>query len=226
MRKIIIDDKQVQTIITQYRDEKLSTNDITKSLGLPKKRILTILKENNIEMRSSGRKFLGGKVASDKRWNENNKEYISNVHKKWREDKREHLNNYHKKWREANIVSHRINKNNYEKSRKSTDPTYKLISNFRTALYTALKEKNVLKNGKYFEILGYTIEDLINHLESQFKDGLTWDNYGEWHVDHKRPISSFNFTNVDDDEFKQCWSLSNLQPLWGRDNLSKSNKLI
>jgi hypothetical protein len=55
---------------------------------------------------------------------------------------------------------------------------------------------------------------------------MTWDNYGEWHVDHKIPMTSFNFETTDDREFKLCWCLDNLQPLWGPDNLSKGTKLL
>lgn len=226
MRKIIINEDQIKEIIIQYRDEKLSTNYISETLGLPKKRILEILKNNNIEMRSSGRKFLGGKKVSDKKWYENNKEHISEKYKKWVENNKEHRNEYIKKWRNNNIEERRVYRNNYEKTRKSIDPIYKLTSNFRTAIYTDLKEKNVSKKGRYFNILGYTIEDLSNHLEKQFKDGMSWSNYGEWHLDHIIPISSFNFKNIEDEEFKKCWSLSNLQPLWGSENLSKSNKII
>ncbi len=64
----------------------------------------------------------------------------------------------------------------------------------------------------------------MNHLEALFTDGMTWDNYGEWHVDHKIPMNSFIFESVDDDGFKECWKLDNLQPLWALDNLSKGTK--
>jgi hypothetical protein len=55
---------------------------------------------------------------------------------------------------------------------------------------------------------------------------MTWDNYGVfgWHIDHVRPKASFNFTSPDDEEFKQCWALENLQPLWWKDNITKSDK--
>jgi hypothetical protein len=105
--------------------------------------------------------------------------------------------------------------------RCSEDPKYKLGRNTRTAVYTCLKEANVSKYRSTFDTLGYTLEELMKHLENQFVDGMSWDNYGEWHVDHIRPMSSFEFESVDDPEFKVCWSLDNLQPLWGPDNLSK-----
>jgi hypothetical protein len=66
----------------------------------------------------------------------------------------------------------------------------------------------------------------MSHLEALFTEGMTWDNYGEWHVDHKIPMSSFQFETTDDREFKLCWCLDNLQPLWGPDNLSKGTQLL
>lgn len=58
-------------------------------------------------------------------------------------------------------------------------------------------------------------------LEAKFKPGMSWGNHGEWHIDHKRPIASYDFSSADDPAFKECWSLENLQPLWAKENLSK-----
>lgn len=84
------------------------------------------------------------------------------------------------------------------------------------------------KNGmKWESLVGYTCEDLRVHLENLFTDGMSWEKFmnGEIHIDHKKPVSSFNFNSYEDEEFKQCWALENLQPLWAKDNLSKWNKL-
>ena len=72
----------------------------------------------------------------------------------------------------------------------------------------------------------YTLKDLKEHLESKFIDGMSWKNHGRfgWHIDHIRPIDSFNITDYDCNDFKECWSLNNLQPLWAKENLEKSNK--
>lgn len=74
-------------------------------------------------------------------------------------------------------------------------------------------------------LTGYTTEQLKSHLEKQFKDGMSWSNYGSWHVDHIIPISAFNFETARDIDFKRCWDLRNLQPLWAKDNLRKWAKL-
>ena len=55
---------------------------------------------------------------------------------------------------------------------------------------------------------------------------MTWDNYGEWHVDHKKPMTLFEFASTDDEGFKECWSLDNLQPLWEKDKLSKGVRYL
>ena len=73
-------------------------------------------------------------------------------------------------------------------------------------------------------MLGYSPKELKEHLESQFTDGMSWDNMSEWHIDHIRPVSSFNFTTTECEDFKKCWALENLQPLWAADNLAKNNK--
>jgi hypothetical protein len=226
MKKYIPSQKEIEIILKMYNEDLLGSQTISEKIGLNKQQILRILKENGVILGPSGRRFIGGKKVADKKYREKNKEKLSDNHKVWSENNRCYLNNYHKLWREKNIYKHRENKRNYEKLRKDNDPIYKLINNFRTAIYQVLKENNVQKNGHYFEILNYSPDELINHLEMQFTDGMTWENYGRWHVDHIRPISSFNINKIGDEEFMKCWSLENLQPLWGEDNIRKSNKMI
>ena len=72
--------------------------------------------------------------------------------------------------------------------------------------------------------LPYTMEELVKHIEKLFQEGMSWLNYGQWHVDHIVPHSKFNYTSTKDKSFLKCWSLGNLQPLWAEDNLRKSNK--
>ena len=223
MKKITFTEEQINDIIGLYENKK-TTRSIGGKFNVSKRIISRILNENGIELRNSGRQFEGGKPEADKRYYKNNKEKKLKICHEWQKNNREHLRNYHKKWRTDNIEKHRENKRNYEKRRKSEDPTYKLICNFRTAIYTVLKEQNLTKRDHYFDMLGYTQGVLIEQLEKQFKDGITWKNYGEWHVDHKRPISSFKLTDVYDEEFQKCWSLDNLQPMLGKENISKGNR--
>ena len=80
------------------------------------------------------------------------------------------------------------------------------------------------QNTKYLDILGYTKEELKNHLEKQFTKDMTWRAFrdGDIHIDHIKPQSLFNLKDIND--VKECWSLNNLQPLWAKDNIAKSNK--
>ena len=83
------------------------------------------------------------------------------------------------------------------------------------------------KNGHHWEeLIGYNLDTLVKHLERQFRSGMTWQNYGDkWHIHHIIPISAFNFTNSKHLDFKRCWALKNLRPLWKLENLSKRHKL-
>lgn len=82
------------------------------------------------------------------------------------------------------------------------------------------------KSGKRWQALvGYSAIDLMEHLERQFTKGMGWDNMGDWHIDHIRPVSFFAFTSENDPGFLECWALANLRPLWKTDNLAKGRKI-
>jgi hypothetical protein len=81
-----------------------------------------------------------------------------------------------------------------------------------------------VKTKSWLHLVDYSLKELIDHMKSKFQEGMTLDNYGEWHVDHIRPVSTFNITSQECEDFKLCWSLSNLQPLWAIDNLKKGAK--
>ena len=226
MKKIELTELQVREIIKLYTEDLLGSPTISEKLKIHKTIVLNTLRDNGIVLGPSGRRNIGGKQVADKRWREKNKDSVREYVKTWNEKNKEHRKQYLKEYREKNIDNIRKTKRDYERNRKSRDPLYKLISNFRTAIYQVLKENNVEKNKSYFDILQYTPEELINHLEKQFTDTMTWDNYGIWHVDHKLPITSFDIQEMGDDEFMRCWSLNNLQPMWGEENIRKSNKLL
>jgi len=226
MKKITPTQEELDNILKMYNEELLGSQTISEKTGISKPTILRILKENGIIMGPSGRRNIGGKKVADKKWRDKNKEKLSKKHKLWYENNKNKWNDYIKEYRKNNIDKIRQIKRDYERNRKATDPLYKLITNFRTAIWTVLKESNVDKYGHYFDILQYTPEELINHLEKQFKDDMTWDNYGIWHVDHKLPITSFDIQEMGDEEFMRCWCLDNLQPMWGEENIRKSNKIL
>jgi molybdopterin converting factor small subunit len=115
----------------------------------------------------------------------------------------------------------------YCKKRRLKDYAFKLRSAIGTGITKSLKSNNLKKNRRSWQtMVGYTVLELKEHLEKQFKEGMSWNNYTNkgWHIDHIRPVSSFNITSPDCEEFKKCWALENLQPLWAHENHVKSNK--
>ena len=89
------------------------------------------------------------------------------------------------------------------------------------------KSLNGIKESKSWEsLVNYSLEELKCHLENQFSEGMSWENYGKWHIDHILPVSSFNIQDLNDDNFRKCWSLDNLQPMWAEENIKKSNKIL
>jgi hypothetical protein len=130
-----------------------------------------------------------------------------------------------KTWRKANKAKMQTWHKDYHKKKWKTDPKFRLKSNITRVINLSLKDG---KNGKHWEnLVGYTLTRLIKHLEKQFTEGMAWNNYGMygWVVDHKIPISAFNFTQPEHRDFQRCWALKNLQPMWSRKNIIKSNKL-
>lgn len=101
----------------------------------------------------------------------------------------------------------------------NTNLKYKLSSIRRKRFYRWFKTEGKRKLGSLSNYISYTFEQLKEHLEKQFKPGMSWSNYGEWHVDHIKPLASFDPTKEED--IKKAWALENLQPLWAFDNLSK-----
>jgi len=105
-----------------------------------------------------------------------------------------------------------------------SSPMVRLSARFRLGIRGVISGRN--KKSSVWEYLSFTPEELMSQFESQFteRNGLSWDNMGEWHIDHIRPVASFNFDSTEHPDFKKCWALNNLQPLWAVDNMSKGNK--
>jgi len=109
----------------------------------------------------------------------------------------------------------------YTKKRCELDYVYKFKTYMRNRLYAFFKSKNLKKNKKTEELLEASYEDAVNHLEKLFTKGMTWENYGKWHIDHIVPLASAKTIK----ETISLCSYKNLQPLWAIDNLLKSDKI-
>lgn len=153
-----------------------------------------------------------------------NREYSAKHKEKIQEkNKKYYLNNKEKiklKTKEYTQKNPEIKKNWYRKKRK-TDISFKIKHNITNLILKHLKLKNIQKDTSIQKILNYTILDLKKHLENQFEDWMSWENHGKtanhpkmtWHIDHIKPINTFNITSIYCEDFKKCWALKNLRPL-------------
>lgn len=124
-------------------------------------------------------------------------------------------------WREKNREAHRAATREYENAKRREDIQWRLAKNLRHRLSKAVRGQTTGVSA--VRDLGMSIPDFKSYLEARFLPGMTWANYGEWHIDHRRPLSSFDLTS--DDEVRTACHYTNLQPLWAKDNQSKHAKL-
>jgi hypothetical protein len=125
----------------------------------------------------------------------------------------------HKKWASKN----RDRINEWTENYRST-PEGKIAHSLRNRIRLAIKGQGAKKDKTSLKLVGCTLKFLKNHIEKKFKPGMTWENYGllTWHLDHIKPVSKFNL--LDPEEQKRCFHYTNLQPLWAKENIKKSNK--
>lgn len=171
---------------------------------------------------------------------EKNKENIKKSRKKHYENNKERLKKDKEKYYEKNKDNilirqkERYNKiksnsefkkkrNDYEKKKLDSDKKFRFVKSLRSNIRNCFKRggNNFKKTTKTESILGCKINDFILYIESKFANGMTFDNYGKWHIDHIIPIS----TAITEEEVVKLNHYTNLQPLWANDNLKKSNKL-
>lgn len=154
-------------------------------------------------------------------WRRKNKVQVNLSAKRLRDfNKEKNPEEYYLKNRERG-KKYELNNKEKRKLRQLTI-NYRLNNSLRSRVRNFLKSKGMKKTNKTFIIVGCTPEFLKNHLEKQFICGMSWDNYGEWHIDHIIPLSS---AKNEEDSYKLC-HYTNLQPLWSKDNLIKSNKYL
>jgi hypothetical protein len=157
-----------------------------------------------------------------------NKERLKEYHKEYNLKNKERLKEYRLKNKERikermkeYRLKNRKRAQEHENKRKKTDLNFKLRKALRIRIYHALK--GIAKSKRTMELVGCTIDELWTHLESQFKEGMTRENHGSWHVDHIKPCASFNLT--DPEQQGVCFHYTNLQPLWASDNISKGGRI-
>lgn len=174
------------------------------------------------------------KAAADRDYAQRNKARIANYQSRYRAGNAEKASEYHKAYREANKQrlrearrqyharpEVRERRNRQQRERRARDKKYALVCSMRSAISERMSGKAV----GAIRHAPWSTDELIAHIERQFQPGMSWDNYGEWHVDHITPDSSFDYKAPNDEGFLQSWSLSNLRPMWASENMSKQDKI-
>ena len=161
-------------------------------------------------------------IEKNKKWRERNKEHLKTYRKNLYALKSEEAKKLVKSWRNENRDRHNSYKREYRKLKRAKDPLFKLRETLSVRTTTAFKLKGWSKNSKTQEMLGADYKTVMSHIESRFKEGMNWDNQGEWHVDHIIPLSSAKT----EQELIELCHYTNLQPLWAEENMSKGNKII
>lgn len=127
-----------------------------------------------------------------------------------------------REWKKKNSALVTVYMREYSKSRYHADSGFRIAALQRSRISAALRENRKLGSTK--ELLGCELECLVKHLENQFRDGMSWSNKGEWHIDHIRPLASFDLS-LKEEQLK-AFNYKNLQPLWAADNLRKKDKIV
>tara|TARA_R100000808_G_C2077545_1_gene102645 strand:+ start:60 stop:728 length:669 start_codon:yes stop_codon:yes gene_type:complete len=157
-----------------------------------------------------------------------NKEKIRLRAAKYITENKEKIYKYNREYqKEYNLrpeVKEKINKRRYERFR--IDPEYRLRCNTSSTIAVAVKKNGGNKNGKTMDFLPYSIKELRTHLEDQFVDNMSWENYGSyWHIDHIYPHSKLPYDSLQHPNFQKAWALKNLRPLKASENSSKNDKI-
>ena len=149
------------------------------------------------------------------------KECLKEPNREYRKKNREKRRAYNEQW-------NKDNRDKYLATRKRNNKKLRTCPIFRLSeSVSSMVRKRIRKQGdSTFQHLPYTVGDLREHLENQFDDNMTWENYGSyWHIDHIYPQSLLPYDSFQHPNFLKCWSLDNLQPLEGSENIRKSNKV-
>ena len=185
------------------------------SVGIYKRKPFTRTHRENIRKATTGDKnhsWRGGvsKIPS----------YQKEKGRLWREKNKEHIKNYVIDYRRKNKEHIREYDRGRDKKRRE-NPQFRLDSVIRNDIWETLKGR---KRKRRWEVLvGYTLKELMTHIENQFEPWMNWSNWGKWHIDHIKPRSLFKYETAESPEFKKCWALDNLQPLEKMANLKKGN---
>lgn len=152
----------------------------------------------------------------NKEYRERNKEHLKEYFKEYYEQNKEYFKGY---WEQ-----NKEHKKEYYRSRYASDENYKASVICRNMLQRTLKATNSTKDTRTYEMLGYCNEQLEDSIESKFLEGMSWDNYGDWHIDHICPVTRYIKDRVEDPAIINA--LDNLIPMWSEHNLEKGDRTL
>lgn len=180
-------------------------------------------RKNSVDgYRNDCKSCMNDRVINSPNRKQNKKNYYENNKEKVKQKVKEYYSLNKEKTQETKRIyqeKYKSRRNKRHNERYHNDIIYRLTSNFRGSINKAFKRNGFKKTSKTFDLLGCSFEELKIHLENQFKEGMSWENHGEWHIDHKIPLSWAKT----EEELKKLCKYSNLQPLWAEENLSKKN---
>ena len=145
-------------------------------------------------------------------------EDVAEINRRYQKKNLGRLADYMRRWRDKNRLRARSNKRAWDKKQRETRPWFRIRGNLSGRLRGILRGKGE-KSESTARLVGCSAFELVTHLQKQFLPGMSWENYGKWHVDHVKPCSAFNLT--DPEQQRVCFNYTNLQPLWALDNLRK-----
>lgn len=192
-------------------------------------------KENSERKREYCKKYYQENIERmrerSKKYQLENIERIRERNKKHQEENPEGRREYYKQYRQENIERIRqYRKENserrreysrkYQKERSNSDPLFKMINYLRNRVGSYCRAIKVNKSTRTKQMIGVDLTSFKSYMESKFQEGMTWGNYGQWHVDHIKPLS----LATTEQEIIELNHYTNLQPLWADENLKKSNK--
>lgn len=166
------------------------------------------------------------KYRGDGRLEETRKARKARMTESDRESVRRYARDYHATMTDAQKQHKRRRQAERQRVRRATDPRFRLRNVISTVIGASLRKRGGSKGASWEALVGYSAEELKRHIERQFVRGMSWENYGEWHVDHIVPVAAFEWQSPDDPDFRACWALSNLRPLWAIENKRKSSRRL
>ena len=159
-------------------------------------------------------------------WQKNNPERAKQRKQRWGRENQDRVRQQKRKWRVENHAALRKKENARCRERMRTD------AKFRLSKLMSQQIRLSLKNGKgrrsWLRLVDFNVDDLKKHIERQFARGMNWGVFfqGRIYIDHIRPVSSFRYKSSESEGFKECWSLTNLRPVWAAENLRKGAQRI